>query len=806
MLLIFDFSCQIAGLYFLYDGYFNPYTVSVECNQDGPSNLLITLVQMVVIWSLLTSFLFLTIAFATIVFSGTWSSERRRMNMKHYLALWRRRIEWMCSGNHGKRHDGQKAVLEIAREFADFFKDVDWAPSDILVGLVLLKREQKLIREALEAELAMSTNGIKPQPQMSVFSPSLRLEGERRFMMSRRISFTTARANYYRHVAATIAGQANLEHNSEMPSTDSKHEHVHPKVSFINHIEPHKQASQENAIETTRAETAHYPPRSEMPGSQDVIVPIPESPKMLNEACNTSQISVESYPHRTAQRIGKGMPTNLKIRTESSFNPSLYSASIRTSAETARSYSFDNYKRTSILAQSSSRTISFSTIFRTKDYFHSHWQKPEVITRDQVLDILHFAYYAELAYIDFNPSQTKAIDFLIHFSLKNDLYVSPYLVSFDHEWKAIVISIRGTNSTADILVDLSYSLEQLEPIDDAESGRVMFVHSGMLKAARNVVKEILKDKLLSEHLLDPKSPYASYGIVVCGHSLGAGVAAFVAYLLRREGFINTLCYAYEPSGSLLCEEAVPLFEEFCISVVTGDDIVSRLSRHTMDTFKSDVSRLIGACRQSKQQVFGSVMTNLCCRGPSEKSKAVMERLKKIVHRKPVNEPPLYPIKKIREDAQNVTDGINLMEAGKLPVEEDTHYAYPPMYMPGRILYFEKLRGLSMKHSMDHVTPKSPQNTATTQTPKYRSRNAKLRGLAHASIMSIRKIIQPDHKEDNTRDRKKSYKYIYLPRWADKNEFQYIVVSKTMLSDHTPFGILKELDEFGSPDSPLRFVL
>ena len=36
--------------------------------------------------------------------------------------------------------DSKDILRELAKELAVFFKDVDWAPSDVAVGLILLKR------------------------------------------------------------------------------------------------------------------------------------------------------------------------------------------------------------------------------------------------------------------------------------------------------------------------------------------------------------------------------------------------------------------------------------------------------------------------------------------------------------------------------------------------------------------------------------------------------------------------------------------------------------------------------------------
>jgi sn1-specific diacylglycerol lipase len=44
--------------------------------------------------------------------------------------------------------------------------------------------------------------------------------------------------------------------------------------------------------------------------------------------------------------------------------------------------------------------------------------------------------------------------------------------------------------------------------------------------------------------------YANMQLIVCGHSLGAGVAALLSLLLRPY-FPNLKCYAFSPPGALV---------------------------------------------------------------------------------------------------------------------------------------------------------------------------------------------------------------------------------------------------------------
>ena len=139
------------------------------------------------------------------------------------------------------------------------------------------------------------------------------------------------------------------------------------------------------------------------------------------------------------------------------------------------------------------------------------------IKRPDILDVIHFCHYANMAYVKLDNDIQKKTDILLYFSPLNDMYQSPYMISIDHDWTTIVIAIRGTYSAADLLVDLRLDTAILDS-DLPDGGKKYRVHAGFMKTAKNIVKDIVKQGILEKAA---KGKVKEYNVVVCGHSLGA---------------------------------------------------------------------------------------------------------------------------------------------------------------------------------------------------------------------------------------------------------------------------------------------
>ncbi|QMW45057.1 hypothetical protein G4B11_008477 [Aspergillus flavus] len=269
----------------------------------------------------------------------------------------------------------------------------------------------------------------------------------------------------------------------------------------------------------------------------------------------------------------------------------------------------------------------------------------------------------------------------------------------DHESKAVVLTLRGTWGFEDILTDMTCDYDDLE-----WQGKSWKVHKGMHASAQRLLmggggKVMITIRAALEEFPD-------YGVVLCGHSLGGGVAALLATMISEPtndgygtSFVTasyqataqrllltgssdtnqTACflpsgrpihvYAYGPPAAMS-----PFLRRatrgLITTIVNGHDVVPSLSLgilHDMHTvsvaFKSDVSG-------TKSHVQGRVWNSL---------------RQSIVNKFYVNEPPIV---------QHAGDGIGedawAWKTLKMLREE---MLAPKLMPPGEVFVVETMRVL-----------------------------------------------------------------------------------------------------------------
>lgn len=268
------------------------------------------------------------------------------------------------------------------------------------------------------------------------------------------------------------------------------------------------------------------------------------------------------------------------------------------------------------------------TILPNSHHHHPNHHAFAHHTGNSVEDILLSSYTDRSPLHLHNPS----IHALVHY------------VTVDHASKAIVLTCRGTLGLSDILTDLSMDYTEFSLPTDKE--KIFKAHSGMLDAAQLLSKE--KGKVYQK-IRQGLESYPEYGLVLCGHSLGGGVASLLCVLWSQQIINNTNemvllqdkkddslmpsfvtssqsglpagrpihCYAYGPPGVMSLS-----LSNYCsglvTSVVHGYDIVSSLSLGLVKDFKNVatslhaetdvaeeiISRVVGRLQKKKKKDEG----------------------------------------------------------------------------------------------------------------------------------------------------------------------------------------------------------
>ena len=88
-----------------------------------------------------------------------------------------------------------------------------------------------------------------------------------------------------------------------------------------------------------------------------------------------------------------------------------------------------------------------------------------------------------------------------------------WFIAVDDSERDIILSLRGTSKVIDLLTDLTAQFTKWSE---------GFAHRGFLKAMIHL-ERLIKDKILSL-----MTKHKDYSLVLCGHSMGAAVAALLS--------------------------------------------------------------------------------------------------------------------------------------------------------------------------------------------------------------------------------------------------------------------------------------
>ena len=96
----------------------------------------------------------------------------------------------------------------------------------------------------------------------------------------------------------------------------------------------------------------------------------------------------------------------------------------------------------------------------------------------------------------------------------------------------------------------------------------------------------------------------AFGLRLIGHSLGAGVAAVLGVMLRRQ-FPSLYCLCFSPPGCVFTSGIAAESKKFCCSFVLHDDLVPRLSFDSLVRLRNELVELIARIKVPKHCVFST---------------------------------------------------------------------------------------------------------------------------------------------------------------------------------------------------------
>ncbi|KAL5339621.1 hypothetical protein BJX70DRAFT_407969 [Aspergillus crustosus] len=121
----------------------------------------------------------------------------------------------------------------------------------------------------------------------------------------------------------------------------------------------------------------------------------------------------------------------------------------------------------------------------------------------------------------------------------------------DHESKAVVLALRGTWGFEDVLTDMTCAYDDLE-----WQGKTWKVHKGMHASAKHLLMGGGRRVMITIRAALEEFP--DYGVVLCGHSLGGGVAALLATMISEpthEASLVSFTTASQPDRQLTLPSA-----------------------------------------------------------------------------------------------------------------------------------------------------------------------------------------------------------------------------------------------------------
>ena len=276
-------------------------------------------------------------------------------------------------------------------------------------------------------------------------------------------------------------------------------------------------------------------------------------------------------------------------------------------------------------------------------------------------------------------------EYVKYMSWVSEVECPAFYLCVDDELKSIILGIRGTLSLADCLTDAQADIipfgEHLAPNGTA--------HKGIATAAIKIQKRIAELGILEEEI----KRNADYKFVVLGHSLGAGTAALLAVLLKKQ-YSELLCLAYAVPGGLMNLELSKATRDFVIGTAVGQDLVPRASLPTVYNARNRMLEAMSQSHKAKCQVLGC-----CCCFSNDSQHNNFFRINDNTATDRETPPEALPILSAADEPGRVLSAF-LSSLRAIDPRVPTHAMYPPARFvhlmrvgqkKGKLLYFPVYR-------------------------------------------------------------------------------------------------------------------
>ena len=185
-------------------------------------------------------------------------------------------------------------------------------------------------------------------------------------------------------------------------------------------------------------------------------------------------------------------------------------------------------------------------------------------------------------------------------SFESGFYETPYFIVIDRKWKSIVLSIRGSLTLEDCVVDVLLDPSPLDALGEkfGFDGTGQYCHGGVLECTNWLYADLMKHKTLDKLL---QSEYSDYTLRIVGHSLGAGIGAILSLMLKST-FPSLKCTCYSPPGGFITWRLAKECSDFVNTFILDSDIVPRLSLNNMERLRDEVLHLLARVKLSKYDI------------------------------------------------------------------------------------------------------------------------------------------------------------------------------------------------------------